>query len=756
MFIPSSLYRSAYDLIVDRTRGHWSCSTYLLVAPEVDAVCAARLLSSLFKTDDVQHLTIPVGSWAELDAEARKLRDLPDGDVRNLILIGFGASADLYALFAPKSHDSHGDDDEDDDDDDEGRGSTSLQFSHECMIHVLDSHRPVNLRNLFEHAPQTETYFQNEQRRLAGRVRERWQMEDEFSVVVWNEARPVEEEAAAYAKEMEAWRALEFEPDSDSEDSEEEDNDEDDDEDEDSQEVTQGGSRRKRRRTNSPSGLTSKQRHKYREVLARYDQRGTEFSQSVAGMVYVLVGQKGRSDPDALWFAILGLTHQFMASIIEHSDYESAVRVFSDEAAVFSPHAIATGDVSTTFPATSAQDRSIRPNHEWRFCLFRHWTLWDAMVNSSYIGGKFALWTDRGNGNLTALLAKIGLSLAEISEDYINMSIDSKQTLAAKMHEQTPAHSLYDLAYPSFIRKDGYRTDLSASDYVDVIASILEAGTGVRLNFEQVRTRKGALAALYARNRGGMAGQHDAATQNNGRETWAPKSRAARDDGEGSRENRGLGDDGRARTDEDDEEGMTERQKRERREDKERDWRKKNFWLAWDALEPNDTRLLRDALELSMALNTSVVSTGMILLDRNNKQVIKTLANYRLAVLHTGPDVDVFQHPGTLHRLANWLVDEVRIASEQNGRHKNMPVVVAALNDKLDKYLVIGVMGGDDMDHVQRNIFGRAFDRAAERSKAKAQSKYFDASIVEVRRGDLEKFLQCLSLERATLYNQSR
>lgn len=81
MFIPSSLYRAAYDLILDRTRGHNSCCTYLLVAPEVDALCAARLLSSLLKTDDVQHLTIPVGSYPELDVEARKLRELPDGDV---------------------------------------------------------------------------------------------------------------------------------------------------------------------------------------------------------------------------------------------------------------------------------------------------------------------------------------------------------------------------------------------------------------------------------------------------------------------------------------------------------------------------------------------------------------------------------------------------------------------------------------------------------------------------------------------------
>ncbi|GAA5933586.1 DNA replication initiation factor CDC45 [Sporobolomyces koalae] len=749
MFIPSYLYRSAYDLILDRTRGHNSCCTYLLVAPEVDALCAARLLSSLLKTDDVQHLTIPVGSWAELDLEARKLRELPDGDVRNLVMIGFGASADLYSLFAPLHEDGlHAFDEED---------STSLQFSHHCMIHVLDSHRPINLRNLFEHAPHTEAYFQTERRRLAaggGAGSRRTRMQDEFSVVVWNEVKPRREEDESYQREQEAYRALEFEPDSDSDDSEEEEDETEEEDEGGESELTQGGSRRKRRRTNSPSGLSSKQRHKYRETLAKYEQRGTEFAQSVAGMMFVLAEAKGRSDPDSLWFAILGLTHQFMASIIEHSDYHALVRAFTDQAAIFSPNAISTGDVSTSFPATSAQDRSIRPNMEWRFCLFRHWTLWDAMVHSSYIGGKFALWTDRGNGNLTALLAKIGLSLAEISEDYINMSMDSKQTLAAKMQEQTPAHSLYDLAYPSFIRKDGYKTDLSASDYVDVLSSILEAGTGVRLNFERVRNRKGALAAVYARRQGGMAGQHDAATQNNGREMWTPRSRMTKDD-EG-KENRKPGEEGGARTEEEEEEGMTEKQKRERRDEKERDWRKKNFWLAWDALEPSDTRLLRDALELSMALNTSVVAEGSLLLDRNNKNVLKTLIGYRLGIIHSGPDLDIFQHPGTLHRLANWLVEEVRITAEQSGRHKNLPVVVAALNEKSDKYLVIGVMGGDDMDHVQRNIFGQAFDNAAEASKAKAQQRYFDASVVEVRKADLQKFLKSLSLERATLFSRAR
>lgn len=45
-----------------------------------------------------------------------------------------------------------------------------------------------------------------------------------------------------------------------------------------------------------------------------------------------------------------------------------------------------------------------------------------------------------------------------------------------------------------------------------------------------------------------------------------------------------------------------------------------------------------------------------------------------------------------------------------------------------------------------RSRFGRAFEEAAEKSKAKAQQRYFDASVVEVRRDDFDKFLKDLSM----------
>lgn len=43
-------------------------SVILLVAPDVDALCAAKMLAELFKQDDVMHRIIPVSGVAELEA----------------------------------------------------------------------------------------------------------------------------------------------------------------------------------------------------------------------------------------------------------------------------------------------------------------------------------------------------------------------------------------------------------------------------------------------------------------------------------------------------------------------------------------------------------------------------------------------------------------------------------------------------------------------------------------------------------------
>lgn len=181
MILPSSQVPTAYRQIVARARGSPACTTYLFVAPDVDALCAARLLSALLKTDDVAHQTVPVGSWAQLAQEAQQLRD---EDIRNLVLVNLGATADLYALFGPG---------------DPSSGQGGLDFPPSCMIHVVDSHRPVALANLFTWSDYARAVFDPRRVRALGaagggagaaaRARLAPLPEEELCVVVWDEVR---------------------------------------------------------------------------------------------------------------------------------------------------------------------------------------------------------------------------------------------------------------------------------------------------------------------------------------------------------------------------------------------------------------------------------------------------------------------------------------------------------------------------------------------------------------------------------------
>lgn len=106
--------------------------------------------------------------------------------------------------------------------------------------------------------------------------------------------------------------------------------------------------------------------------------------------------------------AILGLTYQFTTNQIDRERYESYVAILADEVARLSsnPESLQ----SSTDPSVSSgpNDRSIRPSSELRFCLVRHWNLYDAMYHSGYVAGRLKLWKERGRKNLQGFLAKMG------------------------------------------------------------------------------------------------------------------------------------------------------------------------------------------------------------------------------------------------------------------------------------------------------------------------------------------------------------
>lgn len=224
--------------------------------------------------------------------------------------------------------------------------------------------------------------------------------------------------------------------------------------------------------------------------------------------------------------AILGLTYQFTANLIDREKYDSYASLLANEverlniaAPVLTAQSRALQPHSNGFGIGqyNPDDRSIRQSDEFRFMLFRHWNLYDSMYHSGYVAGKMKLWRDRGRKNLQGLLAKMGwvakdvaihqrslpagvsgekvymltqvlhyacsFSLEQCRQSYAHMDMDLKRSLRSKVEGVAPEYGLYDLAYPSFVRSYGYQSLLSAADVAECTAALLEVANGVRLDF---------------------------------------------------------------------------------------------------------------------------------------------------------------------------------------------------------------------------------------------------------------------------------
>lgn len=55
---------------------------------------------------------------------------------------------------------------------------------------------------------------------------------------------------------------------------------------------------------------------------------------------------------------------------------------------------------------------------DFRFTLMRHWSLYDAMLHSTYVAARMHTYTDQGQRRLNDLLAKMGFLIRDCKLDY--------------------------------------------------------------------------------------------------------------------------------------------------------------------------------------------------------------------------------------------------------------------------------------------------------------------------------------------------
>ncbi|KAK0547551.1 DNA replication initiation factor cdc45 [Tilletia horrida] len=836
----NTIFKAARSRSGSSSQGGSSTAVLLLVAPDIDAICAARILIQLLKDDDIPYHVIPVNGYATLHNVVEE-HIVENDNLHTVIMLNLGSVLSLPNYFATRESVHSGD-------------SEGFPLPTNCTVHILDAHRPWNLDNLFATSPVMN--------RLAV-----WDDGDVQEQLI-GLGDPTDPQTPGYPNAAgivsKAYEALEFENDEDdddssdesSEDDEDEDEDEDDDEDLDEEERAERRRRRtqwgvdlfdeddddgaeprqkKRRKSDDgeddegdesergspskkrkgrkkeedpskPKRLRREEKERYRLALSKYYTKGTGYGMSVAGMMYLLATKLGRSDNEGLWLAILGLTTQLSTNQMDMETYDEYAVAFASDVTATNPVTSRSGssllERSASDPLMSSalstgasiaadpDDSSIRVlEQELRFILYRHWNLEDAMYHTGYVASKLGTWRDKGRAKMRGMLAKMGVSLAHSRQTYEHMPLSVRKDLFNRTEAIAPEYGMTDLVYRSFIRSFGLRScPLSAMDSVEGLNALLQAAHGTRIEVDLPgmtfgrtvsasatggisgigRGPGGAATAIGSVGGGGVSGAGPGASDLFGaKRVWTLTGSAPNGDASGAdKENNPPGapprpsvDDAGANTSA----GAT--------------YWQKNFAAAFHALEPRNgssVLLLRSSISLAKALQEKVVSEGTRLIQ---KQEIRTLRTFRLAILRDGPNLPILAHPGTLTRLTLWLVDALRdILTEKHaqreaakrkrkqadnedenelgeetggkGKHdnvpKSLPFVVAALDESRDMFVVVGLTGAPDVGDTRSNKFGLAFQDAASKSGSVTIHDNFETSIVEVKKADFGGFIELL------------
>ncbi|KAG6917784.1 hypothetical protein DXG01_001056 [Tephrocybe rancida] len=656
-------------------------SVTMLVSTDVDALCAARMLSTLLQQDDIIHRIIPTPGFTELMEAADDAVSNPE--LRTLIMLNVGGILDLAT--------------------EEWFGKAGPRLK----IHIIDSARPLQLANYYE-APDVCVWDDGSVEKIGE------QLHKSFDVTFTAPEYPSEDD----------------ESDTDSEDDEELEHSEDDDEDDFGERDSTSGKRRslshgdrssKRRRTSRDrSGKMSREEYKFhQDTVTNYYNSGTSHAQSASATIYILATVLERVDNDLLWLAILGLTHQYITSRISREYYDTQQRIYDDEVSRLNP---LPPDGALT--SLNPDDASVRASDELRFMLFRHWTLYDAMFHSSYVASKLGIWKERGRKRLTGLLAKIGFSIGQTQQPYAHMDMDLKRDLVQKLNDVAPEYGLVELSYPSFMRCFGYKSQpLSAADAVEGISALMDVAGGVRIDVE----------VEGARNGGEWFGGGKAWEANAGRE-FAKKRR----DGESSEQQQPEQTDGGQPA------GAPSIANKEDLETKRtHNWWIKNFWTAYDAL--TDIGALRDALRLSMALHRAIIRQGTSIIDKQDIKTMQGYRVVILSqgpdlALFTHPSV----LSRLAMWLVDALRDRIPSTTNPRTKKKSLPFVVACLNETTDTYMLVGVTAALDFGDVRKNEFSQTFLSARKKSHAETRHASFDMTVLELPQKDLKIFLDAL------------
>lgn len=369
----------------------------LLVAADIDALCACKILQALFHCDQVQYTLVPVTGWQDLGTAFLEHKE----QFRYFVLINCGANVDLLEMLQP--------------DDD-------------SMFFICDTHRPLDVVNV---------YNDNQVKLLI-------KQDDDLGVPAYDDIFRDEDDEAG------------------------------DDSGNESDEGSEPSGKRRRFDEGAMERRIERQRAKRewearrREILFDYEQyeyHGTSASMMFFELAWVLT----KDTKDMLWWAIIGLTDQWVHDKITHMKYITDVATLQRHV---SRHNHKNEDEENSL---SIDCMRISFEYDLRLTLYQHWSLYESICNSCYTSCNFKLWTLNGQKKLQEFLADMGLPLKQVRQKFNSMDMTIKENLRDIIEESSNKYGMKDIRIQTFGVHFGFKNRFLASDMVHATAALLES-----------------------------------------------------------------------------------------------------------------------------------------------------------------------------------------------------------------------------------------------------------------------------------------
>lgn len=691
-------YNKLYNEIIRNSSSPSSCHLCIFVSClNIDALCATKMLSNLFKKQLVQLQIVPIFGYSELKWNYEQIKD--NLSINSIILVGFGGFIDIESFLDidPQEYKISSEINNVNTDDEinvpDNKNNQDEEMKYLRYFYVLDAHRPWNLDNLFG-----------------------------STMIKCLDDGSVEEDSLNGVK-VAYQQLLMLEEDNNNDDSDDDGDitDKDTEEEEEDEKVfinvnnkrTKSSEVEENKYTKDyidldklPRKQRKKQIHQYENILEEYYSQGTTIANSISSQVYSLLSSIGETNLQQLWLTIIGTTSldtEYTAI------YQRLFPILQDEVRRLTPNEGTNySNVGKSSALKNADTLTLELQPDYYLFLLRYSSLYDSFFYSNYVNAKLSLWNENGKKRLHKMFARMGIPLNVAKESWIYMDNSIKRQLPMIFDRNLDKYGLQDILRDGFVKTFGYCGMISASEFVEALNALLEVGGSVNI--------EGSSSLLLSNN-------------NN-----------VSSNGNGNNMNQ---------------QGVEGREEKERNNNiivqgnDNKIIRKKwvsNFWLSWDALDNNKIDILKRGIEQAKYLQKCVFETGVTILE---KKLIKHLRIYRLCVLQDGPYLSLFENPLTLLRLGNWLIE----CCSETEEKQLLPMVLASLNERNDTYLVAGLSPryprGLNISTVKKpilNNFSMAFQQIAEQTGAQVRIDNFESSIIEVQREDLSPFLEKLTL----------